>query len=76
MIIAINGFDLITTLSAVISAVSNVGSGFGRIGALGNYSYFSGFSKFCLSILMIAGRLDLFAFFMLFSPHYWNSNKV
>lgn len=76
MIVAINGFDLITTMSAVISAVSNVGSGFGRIGALGNYSYFSGFSKFCLSILMIAGRLDLFAFFMLFSSHYWNSNKV
>ncbi len=76
LIIAINGFDLITTLSAVIGAVGNVGCGFGQVGALGNYSIFSGFSKLCLSILMIAGRLDLFAFFMLFSPHYWDSNKV
>jgi trk system potassium uptake protein TrkH len=41
-----------------------------------DFSTFSNGSKFVLSLLMIAGRLELFTFFMLFSPHYWNANKV
>ena len=33
-------------------------------------------SKIILALLMIAGRLELFTFFMLFSPHYWNPDKA
>jgi trk system potassium uptake protein TrkH len=41
-----------------------------------NFSIFSHFSKFILSLLMIAGRLELFTLFMLLSPHYWNPDKA
>ena len=74
-IISFNGFDLMTTISSVITCLGNIGPGFSLIGPVMNFSEFSGFSKLILSLLMIAGRLELFTFFMLFSPHYWNSNK-
>ena len=76
ILIAFNGFDLMTTISSVISCVNNNGVGFNLVGPLHNFYAFSGFSKIVLSVLMIAGRLELFTFFMLFSVHYWNPNKA
>ncbi len=76
LLISLNGFDLVTTLSSVLTCVGNIGPGFNLVGPTMNFSIFSDFSKFILSLLMIAGRLELFTFFMLFSPHYWNANKA
>ena len=76
LLISFNGFDLMTTISSVVTCVGNVGPGFSLIGPSMNFSIFSDGSKFVLSLLMIAGRLELFTFFLLFSPHYWNANKV
>lgn len=76
ILISINGFDLITTLTSVLTCIGNVGPGFGLIGPADNFSIFSDFSKLVLSFLMIAGRLELFTFFMLFSTHYWNPDKA
>jgi len=76
LLIGINGFDLVTTVSSVLTCIGNVGPGFALIGPADNFSIFSGFSKAILAILMIAGRLELFTFFMLFSKHYWNPDKM
>ncbi|MGN0659336.1 MAG: TrkH family potassium uptake protein [Emergencia sp.] len=76
LIISINGFDLMTTISSVITCLGNIGPGFNLVGPSMNFAAFSDFSKIVLALLMIAGRLELFTFFMLFSPHYWNSNKA
>lgn len=76
VLIAFNNFDLMTTFSSVVACLGNIGPGFNLVGPSMNFSIFSDFSKVVLSLLMIAGRLELFTFFMLFSPHYWNSNKA
>lgn len=76
LVISLNGFDLMTTLSSVLTCLGNVGPGFNLVGPTMNFSVFSDFSKVVLSLLMIAGRLELFTFFMLLSPHYWNSNRA
>ncbi|MDD7347285.1 MAG: TrkH family potassium uptake protein [Clostridiales bacterium] len=76
LVISINGFDLITSFSSVLTCLSNVGPGFNLVGPTMNFHIFSGFSKIVLSILMIGGRLELFTLFILLSPHYWNSNKA
>lgn len=75
-IISFNGYDILTTISAVITCVGNIGPGFSLVGPTMNFSIFSNLSKIVLSLLMIAGRLELFTFFMLISPHYWNSNRA
>ena len=76
LLISLNGFDIVTTVSAVLTCIGNVGPGFELIGPADNFSIFSDFSKVILALLMIAGRLELFTFFMLFSPHYWNPDKA
>lgn len=76
LIVSVDGFDLITTLTSVLTCIGNVGPGFGLIGPADNFALFSDLSKIVLALLMIAGRLELFTFFMLFSPYYWNPDKA
>jgi len=63
--------DMMTAFTSVVSCIGNIGPCFEVIGSSGCYESFGGFSKTILSLLMIAGRLELYTFFILFSPHYW-----
>ena len=63
--------DMMTAFTSVVSCIGNIGPCFEVIGSSGCYASFGGFSKLILSVLMIAGRLELYTFFILFSPHYW-----
>ncbi|MDO4870153.1 MAG: TrkH family potassium uptake protein [Bacillota bacterium] len=63
--------DMTTAFTSVVSCVCNVGPAFGEAGFSGCYAGFSGYAKILLSVLMIAGRLELYTFFILFSPQYW-----
>jgi len=76
LLISFDGKDLVTNFTAAMTCLSNVGPGFAGVGPAFNFASYSNFSTFILSILMIAGRLELFTFVMLFSPHFWNSNKA
>ena len=76
LLISFDGFDITTNFSAALTCLSNVGPGFNGVGPAMNFTEYSTFSTFVLSMLMIAGRLELFTFVMLFSPRFWNSNRV
>ncbi len=56
-----------TMLSASLACLSNIGPGLGAVGPAGGYAGFSWFSKFVLSVEMIAGRLELYPILILFS---------
>ena len=76
LLISIDNFDIMTTFSATLSCINNNGLFFGLSGHGMNFSAFSWFSKMVFSVLMIAGRLELFTVIMLFSKHYWNPDKA
>lgn len=76
LLISLNGYDLMTNLSAAASSLGNVGPGFNLIGPAMNYSFFSDFSKYVCSVLMIMGRLELFTVLALFSRHYWDPDRI
>lgn len=76
LLLSVDNMDFISTLSGAASCLGNIGPGFGLLGPTMNYSALSAFSKYVCSFLMIAGRLELFTVFMLFSRRYWNSNRV
>ena len=76
LLISIDGHDLVTSFTAALTCLGNVGPGFNEVGPVCNYSFFSPFSKLVMSFLMIAGRLELFTFFILLSRRYWNSNRA
>ncbi len=71
LLISIDGFDIITNVTASLSCISNVGPGLGAVGPSGNFAGYSYFSKIILSLEMIAGRLELFPILVLFSPKTW-----
>lgn len=54
------GLDVETGVSAAVACLGNVGPGFGGVGSLGNYSALPDVLKFSSSLLMIAGRLEIF----------------
>ena len=71
-LLSVSGLDLITSISAAATSISNVGPGLGDdIGPNGNFSSLSDYSKWILSFAMILGRLELFAILVLFIPSFW-----
>ena len=68
LIISLDNFNFETTTTAVLSALSNIGPGFGSIGPAGNYAGFSFLSKIVLCLNMLVGRLEIFSFLILFTP--------
>ena len=65
--------DFLTTITSVLSCISNVGPGFGEVGPSNTFADLSTFSKIVLSINMLMGRLELFTVIILFVPNFWRS---
>lgn len=66
------GLDFITSASAAATAITNVGPGLGSIvGPVGNFQPLPDTAKWILSFAMLAGRLELFTVFIIFTPAFW-----
>jgi trk system potassium uptake protein TrkH len=73
LISAASGIDLFTSFSAALSITGNIGAGFGGVGSAGNFGAFPDHLKWLYSFVMIAGRLELWTVFILFTREYWRS---
>ncbi len=71
LFIALDNFDFGTTFSSVITTLNNVGPGIAVVGPTGNFSAFSPLSKIVFCFDMLAGRLEIFPFLMLFTSFKW-----
>ncbi len=72
MVLGFNGlYDFETNFTAALTCVSNVGPGLGAVGPAGNFAGYSDFSKVFCSLLMLAGRLEIFPILALFHPAMW-----
>lgn len=71
LIVSLEGFDTMTTISAVATSIGNVGPGFEMVGPMGSFSDFSNLSKVVLSMCMIIGRLEIYPILLLFVPEFW-----
>ncbi len=60
--------DFTTAFTSVAATFNNIGPGLGDVGPVANYSWYSNWNKFVLSLGMIAGRLEIFPILLLFSP--------
>ncbi|WP_294156133.1 TrkH family potassium uptake protein [uncultured Clostridium sp.] len=73
-IISFDNFDVLTTVTSVITTMSNIGPGLEMVGPAGNFSAFSPLSKIILSFCMLAGRLEIYPMLIMFSPSIWRKN--
>ncbi len=70
-VVSLENYDILTSFTTALATLGNIGPGFGSIGAIDNYAFFSPWIKSFLSLIMITGRLELFAVLIIFSPRFW-----
>ncbi len=71
LLISLDGNSIGTNLSAVLCCFNNIGPGMEAVGPTCNFAHFSDWSKFVLSMDMLAGRLEIFPILLLFSRSTW-----
>ena len=71
LIISLDGFSIGTNLSAVLACFNNIGPGMEAVGPMMNFSGYSDLSTLILSIVMLAGRLEIFPILVLLSRSAW-----
>lgn len=68
---ALMGVDIITALTGSVACTSNIGPGFAGVSSMSNYAGLPESVKLLFSILMLAGRLELYGFLQIFFIDSW-----
>jgi len=66
-----SGLDFISSFSAIIACINNVGPGLGVVGPAGNFSVLTTFQTWICTLAMLAGRLEIFTLLIIFTPQFW-----
>ena len=70
-VVSLDGVGLATSLSAALTAISNVGPGLELVGPTCSFAFFSGLSKAALTVTMLLGRLEIMPLLVLLAPGVW-----
>jgi trk system potassium uptake protein TrkH len=65
------GIDLLTSITATVACVFNVGPGFGSVGPAETYAHLPALGKWALAACMIAGRLEFYTLVVILTPAFW-----
>ena len=71
LVLAMSGMGFLESVGGMITCLGGVGPGLGLVGPAGNFHDIPEFSKWFLSLMMLAGRLELYTIFLLFTPAFW-----
>jgi len=66
-----SGLDFMSSVTAIIASVNNVGPGLNLVGPGGNYGALSDFQLWMCTAAMFLGRVEIFTVLILFTPAYW-----
>jgi trk system potassium uptake protein TrkH len=70
-LVASAGVDLVTTFSAVLACIGNVGPGLGKVGPMDNYADVPALAKWILTLDMLLGRLEIYTVIILLVPRFY-----
>ena len=70
-VLVVAGVPFAEALGASVTSIGNVGPGFGVYGPTSSFADIPSFVKIYMSLLMIAGRLEIFTVLILFTPGFW-----
>jgi trk system potassium uptake protein TrkH len=65
------GLDLVSSFSAVLGSINNMGPGMGKIGPSFNFSPLSDTQTWICTTAMLLGRLETFSVLVLLTPTFW-----
>ena len=66
-----SGLDFISSFTAIIACINNAGPGLNVVGPGQNFQALTDFQTWICSLAMLAGRLEIFTLFVLFTPYFW-----
>ena len=69
--ISLFGYDIMSSVGASISALGNIGPGWGDFGPTDSFAQLPYAAKWILIFLMMVGRLEIFTVLIIFSPSFW-----
>lgn len=72
-IFSLENIDMIDCFTGSVAIISNVGPTFGALGIGHCFADLSIFTKLMTSLLMIAGRMEIYAVLVLLLPSFWRS---
>lgn len=70
-LISLFGYDILSSLGASISALGNIGPGWGEFGPTDSFAKLPYLGKWVLILLMMIGRLEIITVLIIFSPSFW-----
>ncbi|MCW8926834.1 MAG: TrkH family potassium uptake protein [Xanthomonadales bacterium] len=70
MMLTATGLDMVTSYSAVVACIANMGPALGEAGV--NYATLNDPAKLILSFAMLLGRLEIYTVLILLMPEFWN----
>jgi trk system potassium uptake protein TrkH len=69
--VAFAGEDLLSSFSAALATLGNIGPGFGSVGPTMNYAHFPPWLLWVFSFAMMLGRLEIYTVLVIFTPMFW-----
>jgi len=71
MLLTATGLDMVTSYSAVVACIANMGPALGEAGL--HYADLNDTAKVILSFAMLLGRLEIYTLLVLFVPEFWRA---
>lgn len=65
------GLDVMTSFTASVASMGNIGPGFGEVGSLDNFSAMPVIVKLFSTLQMLLGRLEIFGLLHFFTMRWW-----
>ena len=72
-VLVFSGMPFMEALMAALSSLGNTGLGFGENGPSGSFAAIPTFAKWYMALLMVVGRVEIFAVLILFIPAFWKN---
>lgn len=71
LVVSAGGYDILTSLSATLATLGNIGPGFNLVGPVCNYGFFPAWLKLWFFFTMMVGRLEMYTVLVLFTRSFW-----
>lgn len=72
MVLTVSGCNLEESVFNTITALSNMGPGYGSTGPASTFAGLSVAAKWVMSFMMLLGRLEIYTVLLIFMPAFWN----
>ncbi|GAB1432067.1 TrkH family potassium uptake protein [Spirochaetota bacterium] len=72
LVVSAFGYDVLSSLTATMACLGNIGPGFGLVGPASNFGFMPGALKLWLSFIMLLGRLEVYTVLVLFTKSFWD----